>query len=196
MSTLELLLDALDATRERLLVAIEPLEDEALTEKNIAGDWSIADILTNLTAWESELVTALSKLDQNKRPGKLLDAFANPDSFDRSVYEVSQGRELDQIFEDFQLVRLQLEDWLSGFSEGDLTKPRRYKWFDGRSLRHIIAQSTYLREEKFLSAIEAFSQAWLGKHDTATTDLIPLTTISPSSQVEPDTQDENENSKN
>ena len=71
MSTLEFLLDALDTARERLLVAIEPLEDEALLEKNVAGDWSIADILTNLTAWESELVTGLSKLDQNKRPEQL-----------------------------------------------------------------------------------------------------------------------------
>jgi hypothetical protein len=196
MSTLEFLLDALDATRERLLVAIEPLEDEALLEKNVAGDWSIADILTNLTAWESELVTGFSKLDQNKRPGKLLDALADPDNFDRLFYEEVQNRQLDQIFDDLQLVRVQLEDWLSSFSEGDLTKANRYKWFDGRSLRNVIAQTTYLREENFLPAIESFAQTWLDEQDAAVADLIPLTTIPFPTQIELETQDEDEDSTN
>jgi hypothetical protein len=203
MSTLELLLDVLDETRERLLVAVEPLDDEALLMKQVVGDWSIADVLTNLTAWESELVTGLMKLDQNKQPGKLLDALADPDRYDRSFYEQMQDRDLDQVFEDLQLVRVQLEDWLSGFSENDLTKPKRYRWFEGRSLRHIIAQTTYMREEKFLPAIETFSQAWIGEQDSAADNMIPLTMISPAvqeedllSQVKPTKQDENENSTN
>jgi hypothetical protein len=179
MSTLEFLLDALDGTRERLLVAIEPLDDGALLEKNVTGEWSIADILTNLTAWESELVTGLMKLDQNKRPGKLLDALADPDRYDQSFYKEVQERELDQIFDDLQLVRVQLEDWIASFSEGDLTKPNRYQWFNGRSLRNIIAQTTYLREENFLPAIETFAQAWSSELDSSDVNLIPLTTISP-----------------
>ena len=196
MSTLEFLLDALDATRERLLVAIEPLDDAALLEKNVAGDWSIADVLTNLTAWESELVTGLMKLNQNKRPGKLLDALADPDSYDRAFYEEVQNRKLDHIFDDLQLVRVQLEDWLSSFSEGDLTKPQRYKWLDGRSLRNLIAQTTYLREEKFLPAIEAFAETWREEQEAADSGLIPLITIFPASDDEFSTQDKNENGSN
>lgn len=183
MSTLEFLLDALDENRERLLVALEPLDDEALLKKHVVEQWSIADVLTNLTAWESELVTGLMKLDQNKRPGKLLDALADPDGYDRSFYEESQDRDLDQIFEDLQLVRVQLEDWLSSFSEGDLTKPKRYRWFEGRSLRNVIAQATYLREEKFLPAIESFAETWLSQQDTPAVDnVIPLTLIDPLQQ--------------
>ena len=196
MSTLEFLLDALDETREHLLVALEPLDDEALLEKNVVGEWSVADILTNLTAWESELITGLMKLDQNNKPGNLLAALADPERYDQSFFEEVQNRDLDQIFDDLQLVRIQLEDWLSNFSEGDLTKPQRYKWFNGRSLRHIIAQTTYQREESFLPAIEAFSQAWSDEHDIADTDLILLNTISPTSQNESTVKDENEDSTN
>jgi hypothetical protein len=203
MSTLELILDTLDETRERLLVAVEPLDDEALLMKQVVGDWSITDVLTNLTAWESELVTGLMKLDQNKRPGKLLDTLADPDGYDRSFYEQIQDRDLDQVFEDLQLVRVQLEDWLSGFSESDLTKPKRYRWFEGRSLRHIIAQTTYTREEKFLPAIEAFAQTWKDEQNAQAGHVVPLTIKTPTEEQEDilipangNTQDTNENSTN
>jgi hypothetical protein len=176
MSTLEFLLDALDERRERLLVAIEHLDDAALLQKNVVDEWSISDVLTNLTAWESELVTGLMKLDQNKRPVKLMEALADPAGYDRAFYSAMQDRQLDQIFADLQLVRVQLEDWLSEFSEKDLTKSKRYRGLEGRSLRDVIAEATYKREEKFLPAIEAFSQAWLDRQNPAE-DVIPLTLV-------------------
>jgi uncharacterized damage-inducible protein DinB len=176
MSTLEFLLDALDERRERLLVAIEPLDDEALLQKNVVGEWSISDVLTNLTAWESELVTGLLKLDQNKQPVKLMEALADPAGYDRAFYSAMQDRHLDQIFEDLQLVRVQLEDWLSEFSEKDLTNRNRYRGLDGRSLRSVIAEATYRREDTFLPAIEAFSQVWLDTQEPAE-NVIPLTLL-------------------
>ena len=184
MTTLELLLDTLDDSRERLLVAIEPLDDEALLEKNVVDEWSISDVLTNITAWESELVTGLMKLDQNKRPGKLMDALADPAAYDRAFTNAMQDRDLDQVFEDLQLVRIQVEDWLSEFSERDLTNPKRFRGLDGRTLRSVIAQTPYPREEKFLPAIEAFSQVWYRAHETMTDNTIPLTTIEPLIQEE------------
>ncbi len=176
MSTLEFLLDALDERRERLLVAIEPLDDAALLQKYIIGEWSISDVLTNLTAWDSELVTGLLKLDQNKRPVKLMEALADPEGYDRAFYSAMQERNLDQIFADLQLVRVKLEDWLSEFSEKDLTKSNRYRGLNGRSLRAVIAEATYKREEKFLPAIEAYSQAWLERQEQVD-DVIPLTLV-------------------
>ena len=74
MITKEQLLDALDNSRESLLVAIEPLPDEALHEKQAVGEWSVADVLINITAWEAELVTGLMRIQQNKRPERLLEA--------------------------------------------------------------------------------------------------------------------------
>jgi uncharacterized damage-inducible protein DinB len=176
MSTLEFLLDALDERRERLLVAIEPLDDEALLQKNVVGEWSISDVLTNLTAWESELVTGLLKLNQNKRPVKFMEALADPAGYDSAFYGAMQDRDLNQIFEDLQLVRVQLEDWLSEFSEKDLTNRNRYRGLDGRTLRGVIAEATYKREDMFLPAIEAFSQAWFDAQEPAD-NVIPLTLV-------------------
>lgn len=123
-------------------MSIEPLDDEALLSKEVAGSWAIADVLTNITSWESELVTGLMKLDQKKQPEKLLAALADPDVYDQAHYDALQDRDLDQIFEDLQQVRIQLEDWLSEFSEQDLANPKRY-----RSLKWPIAAQHYCRSD-------------------------------------------------
>jgi len=186
MTTLELLLDALDESRERLLVAIEPLDDKALLKKNVVDAWSIADVLTNITSWESELVTGLMKLDQDKRPEKFLAALADPEDYDQTRYNEMQDRDLDQVFEDLQLVRIQMEDWLSEFSERDLTNPKRFRWLNGRSLRDMIAETTYRREEMFLPAIEAFTQAWLSEQFKLSNSMIPFVRIEPVTKAEND----------
>ena len=70
MFTLEDLLDRLDAARERTLVALEALPDEALTQPGVVGRWAIADLLSILTAWDAEVVTgpvSYTHLDVYKR---------------------------------------------------------------------------------------------------------------------------------
>jgi hypothetical protein len=54
MLTLEELLDRLDTARERTLMALEMLPDEALVQPGAIGRWSIADLLSILTAWDAE----------------------------------------------------------------------------------------------------------------------------------------------
>ena len=178
MYTHEALLDELDASREWLLVAIEPLPDEALEEKGAAGGWSIVDVLVNQTAWEAELVTALMRIKQSKRPDKLLAALKNPADYDEQRYEENQDRDLDQVFADYQSVRVQLEEWLEDFSERELTNPSRYRWFGGRSLGEIIASVTFEREQKVIPAIEEFAESWLEEEASGLgTDTIPLTAL-------------------
>ena len=102
MTSIEQLLDKLDNSRESLLMAIEPLPDEALLEKQAIGEWSIGQVLNNITAWEAELVTGMMRLQQNKRPNRLLEALRDPTKFDKQRYAEYQDRDLDQIFLDLQ----------------------------------------------------------------------------------------------
>lgn len=176
-SKLETLLDNLDDSREQLLVALEPLPDEALLVKNAVGDWSVADLLAILTAWEAELVTGLMRLAQGKRPERLLRALADPQATNAQVYDENQGRDLDQIFDDFQRVRMQVEEWLAYFSESDLANPKRYAGLRGRALSEIVAQATFARETGYLEQVQAFSQAWLEDEAHAPPLLIPLTAV-------------------
>lgn len=159
-NVMEQLLDKLDNGREQLLIALESLPDEALLTPGAVGAWSLADLLAVLTAWEAEMVTALLKLDQGKKPERLLAALDNQAEFNQHRVAETYGRPLDRVFDDLMKVRLQLEEWLETFSDRQLTDKNRYKWFNGRSLAQIIAQTSYENEARYLPDAQKFARSW------------------------------------
>lgn len=180
MSNMETLLGELDTVREQLLVAMEMLPDEAVSQPGVVAEWSVADVLINLTAWESELVTALMQIDQGKRPARLLAALAAPETHNQAWYAENKGRELDRVFDDWMKVRLELEEWLEMFTDQDLTDKKRYKWLNDRTLAQLVTQVTIENERRYLPDIARFAQAWAV--DTALEkappdSLIPLTAV-------------------
>jgi hypothetical protein len=176
MSALEDLLDNLDATRERTLVALEMLPDEALIAPGVIGRWSIADLLSILTAWDAEVVTGLLRLKQGKPPEKLLAAVANPDVYNARRYQDAQGRNLEVIFEDFQGARLHLEEWLSELSERALSDPRHYKSLGGQSLGRLIARATHEHEARYLPFLTTYADRRAAEEEEAV-ETIPLAGI-------------------
>ena len=178
MFTLEDLLDRLDAARERTLVALEALPDEALTQPGVVGRWAIADLLSILTAWDAEVVTGLMQLTNGKPPERLLAALRNPDIYNAQRYQDAQGRGLDAIFDDFQSSRLQLEEWLSGLSDRALSEPRHYKALGGEALARLIVRATADHEGRYLPFLTTFAQQWEeAEEDTSSAELggtIPL----------------------
>ena len=190
METVLAILDQLDSSRERVLSAIEELPDEALLAMGTVGDYSAADVLALQAAWEAELVTGLMRLDQRKKPEKLLAALAKPEVYDARRYAELKGRDLDLIFDDLQQVRMQLEAWLEEFSERDLMGRNRYSWFGGKSLRQVIMTVCTEREATYVADLERFAQQWLAENDGESESesalFIPLTAVSP--EVENDEQ--------
>ena len=166
MDYLETILDELDRSREQLLLAIEELDDVALLTPDVVGSYTITDCLALQTAWEAELVTAFMRLDRGQKPDKLLQALAQPEAAESLWVAENRARDLDAIFDDFQKVRMQLEEWLESFSEKDLTSPKRYPWLKGRTLSQLIAQLTYEREMGYVPTIAAFTQTWLAEMET------------------------------
>jgi hypothetical protein len=174
---LEQLLDKLDQSREQILMAIESLPDEALLEPGAIGNWSVADLLVVLTAWESELVTAMMRLEKGQKPDKLLTALKDRDAHNANLIQQGGERDLDAVFDDFQMVRMQLEDWVEAFPMKKLTNPKQYKGLNGRSLLHLIEQCAYGYEITFLPALKAFATNWQELDDEGI-QMIPLSTIS------------------
>ena len=166
LPAIEQLLDQLDQSREKLLMAIELLPDEALLQADVIDNWSIADLLVVLSAWESETVTALMQIKKGKKPAKLLVALANPVAYN-AQFTPNAKRNLDQVFDDFQRVRTQLEAWLESFSEKELL---RRKWLQGQALVDIIKAATTENETQYIPTLTTFAQ------DQAK-DVIPLATV-------------------
>ncbi len=171
MFTLEDLLDRLDTARERTLVALEMLPDEALSQPAAIGRWSIADLLSILTAWDAEIVTGLMQLSNGKTPERLLAALRQPDIYNAQRYQDAQGRDLDAIFNDFQSSRLHLEEWLSGLSERALGDPRHYKALGGEALARLVTRATVDHEARYLPFLTAFAQRWEDSHADTSDEL-------------------------
>lgn len=152
--------DQLDEVRVRLLEALAGLPDEALTEPDAIGDWSVADVLAHFVNWEAELVTGLNRIDQGRKPGRLLEALQEREAYNASRYEESKGRDLDRIFDDLQGVRVQLEDWLQEFSEKDLEEPGRIPGAENKPLWKLIAEASFEHEVGHLPELEAYADRW------------------------------------
>lgn len=170
MSSLENLYERLDSTREQLLMSLEWLPDEALLLPGVIGDWSIAGLLSILTAWDAELVTALMRLKQGRAPEALLAALADPTAYNAGRYQENLERDLDGVFEDFQGARVQLEDWLESFQERDFTDPNRFRPLGGRTLFDLIAASTYKHEARYLPRLKSFAREWEAAEEEAMAD--------------------------
>lgn len=177
-ATKEELLDHLDNIRERLLVALEFLPDEALLEPGIVGEWSVADLLSVLTAWDAEVVTGLMRLKQGKSPERLLAALAEPDAYNAARFAENRERDLDPIFDDFQGARVHLEEWIEDFSERVLMQKGHYKALGNVSVLELIATATADREATYLPALEQFAREWAELPDEDPT-VIPLLGIEP-----------------
>jgi len=178
MGRIEQLQEQLGQQRVRLLEAIEPLPDEALLAPNAVGDWSIAGLLGILTAWDAEVVTGLMRLEQNKKPEKLLAALAQPEAYNQTAYADNLSRELDAIFDDFFRVRRQLEEWLEYFSDKDMANPKRFPWF-GRPLADVVADVTWRHEAGYVDQLQVFARQWLAENPQpdGESQVIPLTAV-------------------
>jgi hypothetical protein len=158
------ILDELDRVREELLVVIEQLPEEAVLQPGVMGEWSVADLLAHLVAWESEMVTALLRINQGKTPARLLEAFEDIDGYNARTHEENKGRDLDRIFDDLIGVRVQLEEWLPEFSDQELNDPKLYDWSPELPLWQIIAENSFSHEAQHLPDIQAFAQRWLSRN--------------------------------
>ncbi|MGB3713059.1 MAG: ClbS/DfsB family four-helix bundle protein [Candidatus Promineifilaceae bacterium] len=152
--------EQLESSRERLLLLLQVLPDELLSDPGIMEDWSVTDVLTHLIAWESELVTCLMNLDQGKKPARMLAAIADVDGYNARRFEENKGRSLDRVLDDLKSVRVQLEEWLSRFSDRDLNDADRYKWSEGVVLWQIIEANSFGHEGEHLPDLEAFVRGW------------------------------------
>lgn len=160
--------DQLDDVRVRLLEALAGLPDEALTKPGTIGAWSVADVLAHFVNWEAELVTGFNRIDQGRKPGRLLDILQDREAYNASRYEEVEGRELDRIFDDLQGVRVQLEEWLQEFSAQDLEEPGRIPGAKAKPLWKLIAEASFEHEASHLPELEAYAERWKAEAERTT----------------------------
>lgn len=165
--TKENLLEQLELSRIQVLEAIESLPDEALVEAESIGSRSVADLIALQSTWESELITGMLKLDQGKKPDRLLKAMRNSSTYARERILENRGRSLDDIFDDWQRVRIKLEEWIDSFSQKAIMDSKKFKHLQGQSLANIIEKLTVRQESSYAPHIKEYADRWLATNAPA-----------------------------
>jgi uncharacterized protein (TIGR03083 family) len=150
------ILDALEDEREKLLDAIEGLDDEQLSAPGASGDWSVKDMLYHLTMWEAELVKLLWQAKQEAPPTTIHFGKVDVDSINARWFELGKDRPLEQVLDDLQAVRKQTVRRVETFNDADLNNPQRYPWLKNHPLWVWIAEDSFKHEAEHAEQINTW----------------------------------------
>jgi Protein of unknown function (DUF1706) len=148
----EEILEQIREARGTLLTAIEGLADDAMLRPGVIGLWSVKDILSHLTAWESELVTALSQIDKPDRVPQIVK-IEDIDEWNEEQYRASARRPLDLVIEDFNGVHKHLLKAVETLDDNTLVNVRKFPWMEGEPLWYLIAENGYWHEQEHAEEI-------------------------------------------
>ena len=133
-------IEQLQAARAALLTAIDGLSDDVMLRPGVVGMWSIKDILAHLSAWESELVTALAQLDNSASiPG--IVRIDDIDEWNDEQYRVNVRRSMEAVRTDFLGVHKHLLIAIGELNDNLLDNPRKFGWMEGEPLSYLIAEN-------------------------------------------------------
>lgn len=150
-------LEQIREARGALLAAIEDLPDDVLLRPHVVGFWSIKDVLAHLTAWESELVTALSGVDNPSRVPEIVQ-IEDFDEWNDEQYRISVRRPLADVLEDFNGVHKHLLKAVEDLDERTLEDARRFSWMEGEPLWYLIAENGYWHEQEHADEIRKWRE--------------------------------------
>ncbi|MCS6870059.1 MAG: DinB family protein [Anaerolineae bacterium] len=144
--------------RANLLAAIEGLSPNDMLRPGVVGFWSVKDILAHLTVWESELITALSRLDRPSLVPHIVQ-IDDVDAFNEEQYHINAPRPLELVLEDFHGVHKHLLRAVEALDERTLTDVRKFRWLEGEPLTYLIADCAYWHEDEHAEQIRQWRAA-------------------------------------
>lgn len=134
--------------RQTFLEAIDGLTDEDYLRPGAAGYWSVKDIMAHLTAWESELITALAAIKNKQKNTPRLVLIDDIDEWNEEQYHISVSRPLEIIKEDFLSLPKHLIAAIETLDDKTLTDNRIFHWMEGEPLTYLIYENAIWHEEE------------------------------------------------
>jgi uncharacterized damage-inducible protein DinB len=158
------LLDDVRQARAELLAAIEGLSADEMVQPGAAGIWSVKDILAHLTAWEAELVTALSgRLSRRYQDAPTLVKIDDIDEWNAEQYHENARRPLDVIWQDFHGVHKHVLRAIEDLDEAILDDPARLEWMEGEPLSYLILEAVIWHEQEHAEDIRGWREQGRGE---------------------------------
>ena len=134
------LLDELSDEQAQWEALLRDIGEENMTQPDVAGGWSIKDIVAHLTGWRRRTVERFRAALRNEPPRQIWPAELGTDAeldaedditTDRVnawIYAANRDRPLTDVLRDSRDVFDQLVATLGAFPEADLLNPVRFPW--------------------------------------------------------------------
>lgn len=152
------LLAALEDSRAAIDDVLADLRPDALELPGVAGDWSVKDVLSHLTACEVDLLTNLGLAQRGQKPGNTLLDDAAVEAQNQAWYQKYRTRPLERVIADYDGVHRQLLRKITALTEKDLAAP--LAWRKGQTLSQYLVGEVIDHETAHLPGL----QAWLETH--------------------------------
>jgi len=130
-----------------------------MTQTEVAGGWSIKDIVAHLTGWRRRTVRRLQATLKHEPDVAPLwpSELQEDDEINAWIYESNRDRPLADVLSDSREVFQQLVDAIDAFSDDELQDPQRIEWLEGEPLSGKFVFSHFHEEH------EPDMRVWLDK---------------------------------
>jgi len=152
-------LDSVRAEQTTWEALLDEIGEAHMTQPEVAGGWSIKDIVAHLTGWRRRSVRRLQALLNHEPdfsppwPAELRE----DDEINAWLYEANRDRPLADILSDSQEVFQQLLETLDAFSEDELRELRRILELEEEQVSGSVFFAHFHQEH------EPDMRAWLEK---------------------------------
>lgn len=144
------------------LALLDVIGEENMTQPEVAGGWSIKDIVAHITGWRRRTVLRFrAALDPtvDKTPywPAELDEDDEVDEINAWIYRANRDRPLADVLNESRDVFQQLVAAVDALSEEQLNDPQRVPWLEGERLTGALLFGHFHEEH------ESDMRAWLAR---------------------------------
>jgi hypothetical protein len=144
------------------LALLDEIGEENMTQPEVAGGWSIKDIVAHITGWRRRTVlrfrAALDPtVDMTPYWPAELDEDDEVDEINAWMYKANRDRPLADVLNDSREVFQQLVAAVDALSDEQLNEPQRFPWLEGERLTGAFIFGHFHEEH------EPDMRAWLAR---------------------------------
>ena len=156
------LLAEMQSEQAAWLALLDEIGEENMTQPEVAGGWSIKDIVAHITGWRRRTVlrfrAALDPtVDMTPDYPAELDEDDEVDQINAWIYKANRDRPLADVLNDSREVFQQLVAEVSTLSDEQLNDPQRFPWLEGERLTGAFIFGHFHEEH------EPDMRAWLSR---------------------------------
>ncbi|HET8845469.1 MAG TPA: DinB family protein [Ktedonobacteraceae bacterium] len=156
------LLAEMQSEQAAWLALLDEIGEENMTQPEVAGGWSIKDIVAHITGWRRRTVLRFrAALDPTVDTTPYWPAELDEDNefneINAWIYKANQDRSLADVLSDSREVFQQLVAAIDALSDEQLNDPQRFPWLEGERLTGAFIFDHFHEEH------ESDMRAWLAR---------------------------------